>query len=562
YDKVLCDVPCSGDGTLRRRPHCWKSWSLEFPLSLHQKQLQILCRGLHLLRAGGRLVYSTCSMNPIENEAVVAAALARFGGDVSLLPMSDHCPKDLEVSACLQSWWVPDPEEPGVYYKTWADVPVSKRKPNGMLMETMFAAVRDDMAKGCIRLAPHLIDGSGFFLALFTKTLHRSFPVEVPVMTKSSQIPWRARNEQNHYRLVSLESCEVQSIVEFYGLKDLPEPLLAEYNVKGKLTQLNLVNEPLLRVLQSAWILATKMTKRLLRISLDRMRMLLMKRVLPMQTLLSLGAELKGLATCEDKLGGAVVGTMDSSFWVPCIITGTGLELYARMEEVGDPMPKLLPPLQPRVITETKEVIVLDKPSGLRTEDALRSIQQIHPSAELVSRLDKDTSGCLLVPLTASSAKEFTRQFSEAKVSKRYLAVVHGSPALTGHIEAPLGLVQQGGGAKYRAFVEDTGKAASTRYERIWTAGEEGTHQIRCHMAHAGHPLIGDTKYGGRTAFWCDRLPLHCLALTARDPSGSALRTFSPIPSDLLRFLVAMSQDCKSQVEANRWQELVAGNMQ
>ncbi|CAK9083495.1 unnamed protein product, partial [Durusdinium trenchii] len=95
------------------RPHCWKSWSLEFPLSLHQKQLQILCRGLHLLRAGGRLVYSTCSMNPIENEAVVAAALARFGGDVSLLPMSDHCPKDLEVSACLQSWWVPDPEEPG-----------------------------------------------------------------------------------------------------------------------------------------------------------------------------------------------------------------------------------------------------------------------------------------------------------------------------------------------------------------------------------------------------------------------------------------------------------------
>lgn len=51
---------------------------------------------------------------------------------------------------------------------------------------------------------------------------------------------------------------------------------------------------------------------------------------------------------------------------------GTGLELYASLEEVGDPMPKLLPPLQPRVITETKEVIVLVKPSGLRTEDALR----------------------------------------------------------------------------------------------------------------------------------------------------------------------------------------------
>ena len=125
YDKIVCDVPCSGDGTLRRRPHCWKTWSVvlelhqiaigdqsvghsmfhqcvsslfserydfydvddhfggiakskkmclysaktqEFPLSLHQKQLLILCRGLHLLRPGGRLVYSTCSMNPIENE--------------------------------------------------------------------------------------------------------------------------------------------------------------------------------------------------------------------------------------------------------------------------------------------------------------------------------------------------------------------------------------------------------------------------------------------------------------------------------------------------------------
>ena len=81
--------------------------------------------------------------------------------------------------------------------------------------------------------APHLIDGSGFFLALFTKTLHRSFPVEVPVMTKSSQIPWRARNEQNHYRLVSLESCEVQSIAPCFSHVVRNYQIGSQYGLEG-----------------------------------------------------------------------------------------------------------------------------------------------------------------------------------------------------------------------------------------------------------------------------------------------------------------------------------------
>eukprot|EP00434_Breviolum_minutum_P038328 symbB.v1.2.033994.t1/scaffold4309.1/size41561/5 len=600
YDKVICDVPCSGDGTLRRRPHCWKSWSMDFPLTLHSKQLLILCRGLHLLRPGGRLVYSTCSMNPIENEAVVVAALKRFGADVHLLPV--EIPKDLRVAPCLQSWWVP---AGGTFYKTWEEVPASQRKPAGPLVESMFSSGTLDPA-ACFRLNPHEIDGSGFFVAIFTKTSHRSFPIQIPARPSAAAIPWRARNESNRYTVVSIANSDVQSIVNFYGLRDLPEPLLAEYNIKGKLTQLNLVNDTLLQVLQShlnckaspllvsvgiplfkllddnfmtnidvpsrwrpamegASILAKKMEKRVLRINLERMRKLLMKRLLPMQTLLSLGDELKGLESCEDKLGGAVVGTMDGSFWVPCIITGSGLELYASLEEVGDPLPKLLPPKELPVISETKDVIVLDKPCGLRTEDALRFVQQRHPSAELVSRLDKETSGCLLIPLTAESAKEFTKQFAETKVRKCYVAVVQGHPPETGHIEEALSLVQLGGGTKYRAFVDETGKAASTRYERIWSAGDQGpsvllaypetgrTHQIRCHLAHLGHPLVGDTKYGGLVSLWCDRLPLHCLSLEAKGLSGDTLTTFAPIPEDLLLALLAM---CDGELQREQWQQL------
>ena len=77
FDRVLADVPCSCDGTLRKNPAHWRQWDVGVALALHQKQLKILLHGLHVLREGGVLVYSTCSFNPIENEAVVLAALRK-----------------------------------------------------------------------------------------------------------------------------------------------------------------------------------------------------------------------------------------------------------------------------------------------------------------------------------------------------------------------------------------------------------------------------------------------------------------------------------------------------
>lgn len=72
FDRILCDVPCSGDGTLRKSPVIWRRWNAGPGNMLHKLQLQVACKGVRLLKVGGRLVYSTCSLNPIENESVVA----------------------------------------------------------------------------------------------------------------------------------------------------------------------------------------------------------------------------------------------------------------------------------------------------------------------------------------------------------------------------------------------------------------------------------------------------------------------------------------------------------
>lgn len=86
FSRVLADVPCSGDGTLRKNLDIWKDWTVHGALSLFVKQQQILLRGLESLEPGGILVYSTCSLNPIEDEAVVASALQHYRTLSATLP--------------------------------------------------------------------------------------------------------------------------------------------------------------------------------------------------------------------------------------------------------------------------------------------------------------------------------------------------------------------------------------------------------------------------------------------------------------------------------------------
>lgn len=78
FDRILCDVPCSGDGTFRKSPHLWRLFRPRTGLQFHLIQRQILLQALQVLKPQGRLVYSTCSLNPIEDEAVVASVLKEY----------------------------------------------------------------------------------------------------------------------------------------------------------------------------------------------------------------------------------------------------------------------------------------------------------------------------------------------------------------------------------------------------------------------------------------------------------------------------------------------------
>ena len=80
---IVCDVPCTGDGTARKHPEVFSRWEPHLALRQHRLQLQIAMRAAALLAVGGTMCYSTCSLNPIENEAVVAALLRRCGGALS-----------------------------------------------------------------------------------------------------------------------------------------------------------------------------------------------------------------------------------------------------------------------------------------------------------------------------------------------------------------------------------------------------------------------------------------------------------------------------------------------
>ena len=93
FDRVLCDVICSGDGTFRKNPEMWKQWTPLKGVSLHTLQKNIAKRCLELLAVGGLMCYSTCSLNPIEDEAVVAYLLRTFNGQIELVDVADQLPQ-------------------------------------------------------------------------------------------------------------------------------------------------------------------------------------------------------------------------------------------------------------------------------------------------------------------------------------------------------------------------------------------------------------------------------------------------------------------------------------
>jgi 16S rRNA C967 or C1407 C5-methylase (RsmB/RsmF family) len=110
FDRILCDVPCSGDGTLRKAPDIWRRWTPHNGNSLHCLQLRITLQACRLLKVGGRLVYSTCTFNPVEDEAVVAATLEATQGAMRLIDVSADMP-DLKRLPGIKTWQVRRPLE-------------------------------------------------------------------------------------------------------------------------------------------------------------------------------------------------------------------------------------------------------------------------------------------------------------------------------------------------------------------------------------------------------------------------------------------------------------------
>ena len=240
------------------------------------------------------------------------------------------------------------------------------------------------------------------------------------------------------------------------------------------------------------------------------------------------------------------------------------------------PRPRKDKPLSPAdialaeamVIHRDASALVLDKPPGLATQGgtktdshvdgllgALQDGAPVRP--KLVHRLDKDTSGALLVARTPRAAAWFAKAFSNRSARKTYWAIVVGVPDIAqGEIDLPLAKQPGSGGEKMH--VDEKGLPSKSRYRIIERAGNKAawvelqpltgrTHQLRVHMAAIGHPIVGDGKYGGKDAFLTGtisrKLHLHSRRLRIDHPDGGALDVSAPLPDHFAASLDALGFD-------------------
>lgn len=185
----------------------------------------------------------------------------------------------------------------------------------------------------------------------------------------------------------------------------------------------------------------------------------------------------------------------------------------------GEAPEQLQNSLAGRVLYEDDRLLVLDKPSGVPVHggsgldygliDALRQARPSAPYLELVHRLDRETSGCLIIAKRRSSLRRMHALLRAGQVRKDYQALLSGVLEGEQLVEAPLERSGRGEGAN-KVRVADQGKASRTRIRPLqvfghWTLVEAGldtgrTHQIRVHAAHLGHAVAGDERYGDRVA--------------------------------------------------------------
>eukprot|EP00667_Euglena_gracilis_P003451 EG_transcript_3457 len=169
FDRILCDVMCSGDGTIRKHPSIWRDWSPRGAFQLMHQQLRVAIRAAKLLTVGGRMVYSTCSLNPVEDEAVIVQLLRRCQGSVRLVPLAEFVPA-LVFSPGLHTWRVMD--HAGVFYDEMPTGDALNRHAQRLHPDFFPPPLAEAQAlrlELCARILPHQQDSGGFFLALLEK---------------------------------------------------------------------------------------------------------------------------------------------------------------------------------------------------------------------------------------------------------------------------------------------------------------------------------------------------------------------------------------------------------
>lgn len=224
---------------------------------------------------------------------------------------------------------------------------------------------------------------------------------------------------------------------------------------------------------------------------------------------------------------------------------------------------------QELVIHKDKAAIVVNKPPGLATQggsktnthldgllDALTYDANTRP--RLVHRLDKDTSGAILLARSPGSAAFFSKRFSGRTARKVYWAIVMGVPEIAdGMIDLPLSK-QPGSGGEKMHVDEENGQPSKSRYRIIERAGNRAcwvelqpftgrTHQLRVHMAAIGHPILGDGKYGGKDAFLTGaisrKMHLHARRLRIEHPDGHKLDVKADLPEHFAETMQGLGLD-------------------
>ena len=174
FDKILVDVPCTGSATTRKNPEVWGKWSPKGGRSLHDLQINLLRKAVSLVRPGGVIVYSTCSLDPIENEAVVAEII-RTEKNLELLQVSEILPNL--------------PGRGG--FSSWPDIDDDAMPSDSLdLKKSMASPVEDEISeslKKCMRIWHDDIGGSGFFVSVIKNSGNLPIMTQKPEFYKSPE---------------------------------------------------------------------------------------------------------------------------------------------------------------------------------------------------------------------------------------------------------------------------------------------------------------------------------------------------------------------------------------